>query len=1178
MNTDTSREPDAARSTYSPTYRDEHALVSHFIGVLEDRLAGRDASRALNTHPMDWCLLAALGPQKESHEPIDENPEQPDEDPNALATESGADSESTTTSRSAQKRHVRETKQPEDASPQPKERPDETRGTRRPPSALGFEVLLKPDNDGYVALTVDVSFCVFTKHLPSLSEQQSLPMGAPLAEVGVRWPVAVSGIQFRVQAGNGTVTDGGCVQDVLDKILDAAFSRDDADRQWPTRPKIPDTALTSPAAFDSFLEGGRNCPKQKWQIYSGVEVRSTVRPDGLVRIGCYLRNTTPETPPGTKNKGQLDAYLTIGDGRITASIVAGEIRPIEILPVPHDYQFDRRVWGVGHNTSVRVDRSGHTIKTHALARFEQIRIVTQDQPPARFLDLATDPVSVLTAISSKMKEYLEDWRARVIGQNVLSLDQQSLEVCIRDCDSFEDEIRRFSSGIAALLADPRLMSAFKASNRVFSRVANGYDAWRLFQIVFFVTQLPALAIREGIVSGTAPDGTVYSWDDCLDWGDVLWFRTGGGKTEAYLGLSCCAMLYDRLRGKSFGLTSWLRLPLRMLSIQQVQRAMRVVWEAEQERKLLLGAKANSSDSFRLGYFAGSRGTPNDLNDDVLQRFNTSDMLERVRVVPDCPACKSRGSIQVTIDHVHKRFRHACTECDAELPLDVSDGEVYRYLPSLLVGTIDKMATVGQQSKFGILWGGASWKCPLHGYAIGDYCGFFGCKHRRKKGGIAVTPKDPSPALHIQDELHLLQEDLGAFAGHYETLIRFCERSLSSRPSKIIAATATIEGFEHQVRHLYGTKGARRFPGRGYDRNSNFYTGPDLDAKRQPKSARVFVAFKTSSLPPADASAKVTEIIQTETTHLVKNPHLALAFLKDAITVADVHSLLRYYTTSLNYVGSLARGSRVRQFLEDTSSRVRSTDDRDLNVEYTSSRSSNAEVTAIVHKIENPPAWNDPSFLDALVATNMISHGVDLERVNIMTMDGVPDETAEYIQASSRSGRRHLGIVVVVLADYSLRAASIYHRFLEYHEHLDRMVSPVPVNRFAKFAVQRTLPGVTMGLLYGLHIPQGQDTRLNKRHAAAALVDELGSDFDAEIAKAYVIGDGVYDPRLEQSMQHALSDGMDKVRMHLRGSHEDNAREALRPAPMQSLRDVEVGVPFWPDADHALLVFVERTRE
>jgi hypothetical protein len=488
-----------------------------------------------------------------------------------------------------------------------------------------------------------------------------------------------------------------------------------------------------------------------------------------------------------------------------------------------------------------------------------------------------------------------------------------------------------------------------------------------------------------------------------------------------------------------------------------------------------------------------------------------------------------------------------------------------------------MASVGQQIKFGMLWGGVSWRCPQHGYALGSYCSVFGCK-LKPKNGTQVTPRDPSPAFHIQDELHLLQEELGAFAGHYETLIRFCERTISTKPSKIIAATATIEGFERQVQHLYGTKGARRFPGRGYDKYSTFYAGPDFDEHASKKTARVFVAFKSASMPPADASAKVTEILQTEVTHLMRNPQIALALMKDAKSVQDVQTLLSFYTTTLNYVGSLARGSRVCQALEDSSARVRAAGERELNVEYTSSRTTGAEVASVVHRIENPPSWDNPSFLDALVATNMISHGVDLERVNVMTMDGVPDETAEYIQASSRSGRRHVGVVIVVLAEYSLRSASIYHRFLEYHDHLDRMVSPVPVNRFAKYAADRTLPGITMGLVYGLHAAQMHATTLNKRHEVVGLMTRLGPDFANQIRSAYALGAGIYDSRLEQSLSESLEDGISRMRMHLHGSHEQYARDALRPPPMTSLRDVEAGVPFWPDGDPGLLVFIERTRE
>ena len=288
--------------------------------------------------------------------------------------------------------------------------------------------------------------------------------------------------------------------------------------------------------------------------------------------------------------------------------------------------------------------------------------------------------------------------------------------------------------------------------------------------------------------------------------------------------------------------------------------------------------------------------------------------------------------------------------------------------------------------------------------------------------------------------------------------------------------------------------------------------------------------------------------------------------------------MTHYTTTLNYVSSLAKGSRVRQSLNDVAATVRP-GGRDLNVEYHSSRSTSAEVADVVHRIESPPSWSDEGFLDAVVATNMISHGVDLERFNLMMMDGVPEETAEYIQASSRSGRRHVGLVVVVLASFSLRATSIYHRFLEYHRHLDRMVSPVPVNRFAKYAAQRTLPGIALGLVYGLHAALSGRSGLNKRNDVAALLTTLGPRFLQEVKEAYSLGREVYDERLERALSDALEGQLSVVEMSIRNSNERNVKDAVRPAPMMSLRDVEAGVPFWPDqGDAKLLTFVQRARD
>jgi len=1170
---------------YKPTYLDEHALTRHFINVLEERLAGRHVKRKVNTHPLDWCHLGVLGPVKGGHAPVVLDSQQIEAElADVPATAPSPNAASQTTSASAATSQPKEAASTDEEPKSPTDRTEVTEGTRRPPSALGFEVLVEPVN-GFIEFTVQGTFCVFTKHLPTLAEQkQEAAEGGPLAEVARRWLVEIPPVHFKLPfSGRKSYDDAGVVQAAVDKVLTNAFSEPDVERKWPgNRPKVDKPEyVKDDASFAQFLAGETHAlDKDTWGIEATIDVRATPRPDGKVRIGCYICNKTPETQAGEKGRGLKDAFRTLGDAAIHATFSVGTLRPIEILPVPHDYQYDRRVWAVGHNTSVTTDLVTKSVRTCALAVYEQARIVTRDKPAARFSDLATNTFPTLARIHEAMCDWEKDWNDKVIGGNSLNLDPAALAECKRDLEGFRGEIERFCGGIAALKADDRLLLSFQAANRVFGRLARGYDSWRLFQLVFIVTQLPALALRENISGGEYPAGVKRDWSDALEWGDVLWFRTGGGKTEAYLGLSCCAILHDRLRGKNFGMTAWLRFPLRMLSIQQLQRAMRMIWETELERKSLLGAAASKSDPIRLGYFVGATTTPNSLSEEILQKYNSPESLERLRIVADCPACGRQGTVKVTADLKAIRFRHTCDKCSAELPLDISDDEVYRNLPTLVVGTIDKMASVGQQQKFGMLWGGARWRCPTHGYAFGEYCSAFGCK-LDKKTRTKVTPYDPAPALHIQDELHLLQEELGAFAGHYETLIRYCETELSRRPSKVVAATATIEGFERQVQHLYGVKAARRFPGRGYDRMLSFYAEPDYAEDKTPKTARIFVAFKSASMSQADASAFCTQILHEEISRLFDNPASALALLKDAQADADVATLLNYYSTTLNYVGSLARGSRVNEALQQSAAKIRlglAAVSRDLSVDYHSSRSTSAEVANLVHRVENPPKWDDAAFLDALVATNMISHGVDLERVNLMTMDGVPEETAEYIQASSRSGRKHVGLVVVVLAGYSLRATSIYHRFMEYHQHLDRMVSPVPVNRFAKYAAQRTLPGVALGLVYGKHAASTGNSKLNKRNEVAQLLKDLGPKFFQEAQRAYFLGQSVYDDRLERALTETLRDQLDVFEMSVRNSHEPNVRDAVRPQPMMSLRDVEAGVPFWAQADSSLLAFVLKTRE
>jgi hypothetical protein len=428
-------------------------------------------------------------------------------------------------------------------------------------------------------------------------------------------------------------------------------------------------------------------------------------------------------------------------------------------------------------------------------------------------------------------------------------------------------------------------------------------------------------------------------------------------------------------------------------------------------------------------------------------------------------------------------------------------------------------------------------------------------------------------------LHLLQQELGAFAGHYETLVRSCEEEVGTRPAKTIAATATIEGFEHQIRQIYGVPNARRFPTRGYSLQETFYTSADLAEdlpEQKVKTARFYVAFRPPHLHAADAASLCVRFLHEELNRLYENPYDAAAWLPTARTEEAVRALLYFYSTTLTYVGSKSRGVRIRQALERDAGRLRPGNSRDLNTEFLSGDSTLAAIADVVRRVEDPPAWNEESYLDATVATSIISHGVDVERFNLMVMDSIPEETADYIQASSRSGRRHVGLILATLASYSLRASSIYHRFTEYHRHLERLVSPVSVNRFAKFAAQRTSPGIFAGILLGRYAAILHNQQLAKRRVAAEFLNPNAasqlpsrlSPWEAEQAmrEAYALDKNIYPDGLELRMRQVLGDQVGQFLHLINGSRRDWITEVLQPTPMTSLRDVDVGVRFRLDED------------
>lgn len=1164
----------------STSYRDQMAITTYFLERLETYLAGRGEAECLDHLPGDKYHLGVLAPWRNTgtvmsqpEETVEGDKKVPDADdessggniPAAAPALSGAGASG------------------EDAAPDGEAQPDienedaerlnreDILNRRGAPSALGAEFMVSVPEHGAVRLNIDVRFSIYTRRFPTWGQQVRQGQGngitptvagrgtISIRDRYVRHDIVLDPIPIELRADKKPDPVREPFEARIDEVLDAEKNLPDVWRKL-ARSTVAASAINDETSYGQAIARLRNHEIDLPPLSAYLDIRTAAIQGNKLRVGAYVVNGTPAEKTASANAARF-----LIDVQMVCRLVSGELIPVEIVSAPKDYQYDPRIWAIGQGCAVDVDLNQATIRTQGLAKFDQPRLTTKDNPPALFSVLKTDPITLLREIHAEMTSYADDWEKKLHSRE-LRLEGEEFEACQDDLDEFRAEINRFSGGIDVLDKDQRLLEAFKAMHRVFERAgaSRSIDRWRLFQLGFIVTQLPSFAVRERVVDS-----------DTLEYADVLWFPTGGGKTEAYLGLIACALLYDRLRGKAAGVTSWLRFPLRMLSVQQLQRAVRVLYETEQERQALLGDQTVNSDPISLGYFVGKGSTPNQLaNTSWAGQWKLSELTTRkelrdkLRLTRVCPRC-GESKVEIEVDPLQLRIRHVCQGCQLDLNIYVSDDEIYRYLPSVLIGTVDKLASVAWRQQFSHLWGGASWQCPKHGYGSGRYCIVFDCDVK-PAARLPLQLHDPIPALQIQDELHLLREELGTFAGHYETLSAACEKR-SWLPSKILAATATVEGVDRQTRHLYGLR-ARRFPSRGYKLGESFYA---QYAKEEGavKVARRYVAFRSQFLRSPEASMRVLSFLHEEVRNLyqqLKDQGPAavagrVGFL-DAQNEAEVLALLNNYDTTLTYVNSKPDGGRIKRTLDDQISRqVPRAGSRQIESVFLSGGSTMDQIAEAVDKLERPPTdWEDPDRIDAVVGTSLISHGVDVTRFNLMVMSGMPGRTAEYIQSSSRSGRQHVGIIIVALSPWLLRDQSLYHRFIPYHQNMDRLVEPVPINRFSRFAVERTMPGMLAGMLNAYWAPRiGRE--LAKVNAVTRALDDgmfTENDLRDQVLEAFAVGNAVYSPGLLAALEERVKERFRAEMRSLRApGSADKVTDALTRKPMTSLRDVDDPVPF-----------------
>lgn len=864
------------------------------------------------------------------------------------------------------------------------------------------------------------------------------------------------------------------------------------------------------AAYSAAIASAEGAARD--DAHSGPEVRLTVawQPDGegSVRVQVTLGNETTEQQlagRGGRSRSQqggariVPREQSLFNCRIEVSAIEGTVLPLRFHQAPGDFRYadTRHTWALGRSCVARREGDHGPLVTDTWPVYKQTRSVPtrgeHGELELRFSELAAESsmMAALERVAAAMKNFDVRWQDHL---DAWSGDRESKQACEAARGEWLAEVVAFERGIACLGKDPELRRSFVAANEVFKRVGagRGYESWRLFQIGFIVTQMSALRARRDDDPQLRAD---------LDICDVLWASTGAGKTEGYLGLIVTAMFYDRYRGKERGATALLRYPLRMLSVQQLQRIAVAVTAAEEVRLgLLADGEGLDGDPFELGYWAGFSNTPNRLSDDGRDGETAIEWWENHlklnpeagqsrRIITVCPHHACEGELELQADVTAVRLRHICRTCGRAAPVHMTDEEVYRACPTVVVCTVDKLARVAWADEFVNLLSGPAYRCPDHGYftwhrggrdldnrgapkiidrcPVGDRCS-------RKAGEYEMVgaTTDPAPALIIQDELHLLEEELGTFDSHYETLMDVMWQELGDgqRP-KLLAATATIEGGEAQVVNLYARR-IREFPTQGFDRHTSFYQSTDQDEVR-----RIYVGALPNRPDVMEFGALAQGVCAAEVARLQADPKGAVVALgyegRDGTWMSR---LLERYELSLGYINNKGHAPRIQQVLR--SMHQRPVEDAlhlpfELPVEVlvagAAGESSLADIAAVLDRVE--AQYEDDTApeqrLRAIIATSLISHGVDLDNLNVLVMNRMTPTVAGYVQASSRAGRRHTGLVIVGFDRRIVRERSFYGHFLDYHAYIDRLIAPVPVNRFARFAPQVTMPGLVSALM--LHV-------------------------------------------------------------------------------------------------------------
>ena len=659
----------------------------------------------------------------------------------------------------------------------------------------------------------------------------------------------------------------------------------------------------------------------------------------------------------------------VGSGGPSGLVAAGEDPEQELLSMLYRNYPE---YAAGHGVAVGWDeakrdgsgqRRAWRVYTDALPSYDvpQTAAPTVEQVPG-FTDLVLDMTVLAQAgdgpAAARMLQPLVDayrgWiagqRSRIGAEPGLSGHTLVAEEALRKAAVAAD---RIEAGLRVLADDPLSWQAFRFMNEAMAlqrqhtdamnarqddpdlpfaralRDANtpGRRSWRPFQIAFVLLNLPALSDplnRERTAGG--PDQPQV--DSAL--ADLLFFPTGGGKTEAYLGLTAFTFAIRRLQGTVGGLDGsrgvgvLMRYTLRLLTSQQLQRAATLVAAAEILRRRAMASGVNpwGGEPFRIGLWVGGAVTPNRFDDaeafvQEAHGWGRASGRSAVSPVPftECPWCGTRieTNTNVEADKATRRVRIYCGDTTGRceftqaknldgLPVLTVDEEIYRYPPSLLIATVDKFAQLPRNGAAGHLFGHVTTECGRHGFKHPDIrpevCG--ADKHNAQgklpPASTTIATRLRPVDLIIQDELHLISDALGTMVGLYETAIdELATWEVDGRRvrPKVVASTATVRRAEEQAYALFRRRLAI-FPPPGLDVEDSFFARQVPVDDEHP--GRRYLGICAQGIRLKSAEIRVTSAVMS----------FAQMLFDDHGAATDPYMTLVGYFNSLRELGGMRR--------------------------------------------------------------------------------------------------------------------------------------------------------------------------------------------------------------------------------------------------------------------------------